>query len=51
MENNQKEIFCLSCYGTQKQLYIGRFTIDDSIYDKFVCCMCGHENKIKQQDK
>ena len=41
-----KEEFCKSCFGLQRQLYTGRFTIDNDTYDRFVCCMCGHENKI-----
>lgn len=48
MENNKyKEVFCVSCYGKQTQLYVGKFTMEHIIYDKFVCCMCGHENKIE----
>lgn len=47
MENNYKEAFCVSCYGKQKQLYVGKFNVGNETYDKFVCCMCGHENKFK----
>ena len=47
MENIYKEVFCIACYGRQKQLYIGKYTIGNETCDKFVCCMCGHENKVK----
>ena len=47
MENNYKEVFCMSCYGKQKQLYVGKFNVGNETYNKFICCMCGHENKIK----
>lgn len=47
MENVYKEVFCVACYGKQKQLYAGKFTIGNNTYDRFVCCMCGHENKIE----
>ena len=47
MENNYKEVFCISCYGIQKQLYVGKFMVGNETYDRFVCCMCGHENKVE----
>ena len=47
MENIYKEVFCIACYGIQKQLYVGKYTIGNETYDGFVCCMCGHENKTK----
>ena len=47
MENNYKEVFCVACYGKQKQLYVGKFIIGNEEYNKFVCCMCGHENKLR----
>lgn len=46
-ENQYKEVFCVACYGRQKQLYVGKFTIGNTTYDKFVCCLCGHENKVE----
>lgn len=52
MENKQyKEVFCAACYGIQKQLYIGKFIIGNEMYDKYVCCLCGHENKIEVKTK
>lgn len=48
MENIYKEVFCISCYGTQKQLYVGKYGVGNETYDRFVCCMCGHENKSKE---
>ena len=51
MENNYKELFCMACYGKQKQLYVGKYTIGSNTYDKFVCCMCGHENKFEAGGK
>ena len=50
MENNYKEVFCMSCFGTQRQLYIEKIIIENKAYDKFVCCMCGHENNIEIND-
>ena len=50
MENIYREVFCVSCYGKQKQLYIVKFSIGYETYNRFVCCMCGHENKIKEGD-
>ena len=47
MENNYKEIFCMACFGIQKQIYAGKFIVGNTTYDKFICCMCGHENKIE----
>ena len=51
MENIYKEVFCVACYGRQKQLYIGKYTIGNETCDKFVCCMCGHENKVEVKNK
>jgi hypothetical protein len=45
MENKYTEVFCLSCYGRQTQIYVGKFTIGNQTFNKYVCCMCGHENK------
>lgn len=50
MENIYKEVFCTACFGTQRQMYIGK-QIENEIYDKFVCCLCGHENKIKVSEE
>lgn len=47
MENNYKEVFCVACFGIQRQIYAGKFTMGNVTYDRFICCMCGHENKIE----
>lgn len=43
MENNHKETFCMSCY-------VGKYTIGNDIYNKYICCMYGHENKEAEKN-
>lgn len=46
MEKSQyEEVFCIGCYGWQKQLYGGILNDGDLIYKKYTCCQCGCENK------
>ena len=48
-DSQYKEVFCVSCFGKQRQMYAGKFTIGNTTYDRFVCCLCGHENKIEEK--
>lgn len=52
MENKQikDSVFCVDCYGWQEQIYKGKFKDGIYTYKRYVCCQCGTENDVKDEE-
>lgn len=52
MEKDQikDNIFCISCYGWQEQIYKGKFMDGAHAYKRYLCCQCGTENDVEDEN-
>ena len=52
MENNQikDNIFCIDCCGWQEQKYKGQFKDGVHTYNRYICCQCGTENDVEDEE-
>lgn len=52
MENNQikNNVFCTDCNRWQEQIYKGELKDGIHIYKRYVCCECGCENDVEDDE-
>ena len=53
MKNNQVKdnVFCVYCYGWQEKIYKGKCKYGIHTYKRYICCQCGTENNVKDDEK